>query len=605
VLSALFEVDLTWDSENASSTHDDVTHHHVPFLQLITDPNSLGRLPSAAKYVKTENEIQKLFRELQDLGNIPAASLVLKLSQHKATQRILSNRLSVIWGPPGTGKTYTIALSLLRLIAVERRHDGPQPKIVFITAITHAAIEACRGKLVQLMETYRSIQSLPKNWLDDIQVQVVSKGNDHPPPPRSRSGVYVYAGTIYQLYNFTKRYSMEVDCVIVDEAGQISLGSVSLVIRSLSPQGRIIIAGDSEQLAPILSAQYPLLKSHALFGSILDCLMHSKPVHDDSTHPTSQTLTEADEGGASQGSIVQLTENFRLNHDIGDFVSTIYSHRFTAQKSQKRKLAEGLSIAEGLQLELTALSTELVARVQRFLGLLADAMLKKERAESEEEAKKKGVLLPPAIRLTTPTADESSKIPLTPRPVSLALINLHSWSSQPQSIPYELHVHVEAALAAALVHFLQVCCPNDDVFVATPHRIQREAVKAALAKVTDGDSLEEAFGRLDIGGGNTKPKVTVDTIERLQGSEASFVICLFSVPKSFAADLGFLLERRRLNVAISRAKTMCILISSDEVLCPPVKVLANEATAKGYAFLKAYQQRAWSFYMRLQVEKVL
>ena len=104
---------------------------------------------------------------------------------------------------------------------------------------------------------------------------------------------------------------MEVDCVIVDEAGQISLGSVSLVIRSLSPQGRIIIAGDSEQLAPILSAQYPLLKSHALFGSVLDCLMHSKPVHDDSAHPTSQGLVEAIEGGASQSSIIQLTENFR------------------------------------------------------------------------------------------------------------------------------------------------------------------------------------------------------------------------------------------------------------------------------------------------------
>lgn len=88
------------------------------------------------------------------------------------------------------------------------------------------------------------------------------------------------------------------------------------------------------------------------------------------------------------------------------------------------------------------------------------------------------------------------------------------------------------------------------------------------------------------------------------GSEAAFVICLFSLPKGYTADLGFLLERRRLNVAISRAKTLCILISSSNVLCPSIKILAQEETAKGYAFLKAFEKRAWSFNLSVNTDSI-
>jgi hypothetical protein len=103
--------------------------------------------------------------------------------------------------------------------------------------------------------------------------------------------------------------------VVIDEAGQLALSSAALVLRSLSPPGRIVIAGDSEQLAPILTAQYPQLKSRLLFGSILDCLMHlSKlppPSRKESQPPLSPTLSEYSVASSSQGTVVQLTENFR------------------------------------------------------------------------------------------------------------------------------------------------------------------------------------------------------------------------------------------------------------------------------------------------------
>ena len=80
------------------------------------------------------------------------------------------------------------------------------------------------------------------------------------------------------------------------------------------------------------------------------------------------------------------------------------------------------------------------------------------------------------------------------------------------------------------------------------------------------------------------------------GSEAAFVVCLFSYPSMSdrAGGIHFLLQRRRLNVAISRARTLCIMVTSNALLKPNATVFANPESTKGYVFLKAFENRAWT-----------
>ena len=315
----------------------------------------------------------------------------------------------------------------------------------------------------------------------------------------------------------------------------------------------------------------------------------------------------------------------RLNPDLGEFVSTIYSRAFKPQKSQARQLAAALkSISDYLGKDL-GVQPDVLKDVQAFLLALSDVMLRQPQA----------LLLPPpyvgtgsvALPSDSMKSTETPDLITTPHQISLVLIRLQTRTNRFEGVSYEVHVRGEAAVAAALVTSICRCSPGDDIFVATPHRIQRQAVKAALAQLHDEDPLVDAMEKMNIGVQSSRDvrlgKITVDTIERLQGekipclflpqrgfphsphhsgSEAAFVICLFSLPQSSTSGLGFLLERRRLNVAISRTKTLCILVASSEVLRPSVKVLANEENAKGYAFLRAFEERAWSSVLEVDVD---
>ncbi|EJD07959.1 uncharacterized protein FOMMEDRAFT_75334 [Fomitiporia mediterranea MF3/22] len=282
--------------------------------------------------------------------------------------------------------------------------------------------------------------------------------------------------------------------------------------------------------------------------------------------------------------IVQLTENFRLNPDLGDFVSTIYRRSFKPQKSQNVKVAKQL---ESLVSSSVPSHDATLAQARDILVALSSAMRRRFQ----------NVLTEP--KLIRQHQQQQSVLALDMRPISLSLIRLSVTSSSPDQIGYETHVRAEANFAASLVRLLQEAAPDETIFVATPHRVQRQAVKDALQ--TRVDDLSEAFGALklqdeaDDRSTFERDNVTVDTIERLQGSEAAFVICLFSYTYTgnVSTAIDFLLERRRLNVAISRAKTLCLLITSQEVLRPSVRVFSNPRSAKGFAFLKAFEDRAW------------
>jgi hypothetical protein len=131
------------------------------------------------------------------------------------------------------------------------------------------------------------------------------------------------------------------------------------------------------------------------------------------------------------------------------------------------------------------------------------------------------------------------------------IVVVHEESGSQSLNQYELGLISPILRALAEQHGLDA---TDGLGVVVPHRAQRAALKEALPTMLallDGDLDESA----------------VDTVERFQGGErtAILVSATESDPDYLRSAGEFLLDPRRLNVALSRAKQKLILVAARAV----------------------------------------
>jgi AAA domain len=208
-------------------------------LRLLEEPNAVGqtRMANEEEFAKEETRIYQLYRSLSQLDIEAATPLIFTRSQRHAMRSILRRQATIIWGPPGTGKTHTLALSILYLLEIMYLHTQGTV-IVWMTAVTNAAIHQFLRKFEMLMDKIRAIPHLQKDWLDEVSIVHLTSGKQSvvPPPGRLR----VVAGTVWQLWKREERIHEKADILVIDEGGQMNIGTAALVIRWLKDNGRLI-----------------------------------------------------------------------------------------------------------------------------------------------------------------------------------------------------------------------------------------------------------------------------------------------------------------------------------------------------------------------------
>lgn len=232
----------------------------------------------AAEAIWSANQLERqtIDRDLELIkSKLEHMGVTLNESQWEAWCTSLSRRLSLIWGPPGTGKSRTVGSIILG--ALVDAIDQKRPIRILLTAPTYSAIDTVllghvyhsenrsffdsNGIVVsRLRSSYRTNNGVPQEIDCANSTENLAKINT---ALANREKCVVVAATAQQVYKILNhvpnRYKGELfDLILIDEASQMDVCNAILPIASLAKNGGLVIAGDPKQLPPIHNAKPPL-----------------------------------------------------------------------------------------------------------------------------------------------------------------------------------------------------------------------------------------------------------------------------------------------------------------------------------------------------------
>jgi DNA replication ATP-dependent helicase Dna2 len=456
-------------------------------------------------------------------------------SQWQAWTEALSRRLTLIWGPPGTGKSRTLR-AIVQGAALEASHNK-RPLRVLISAQTYTAIDNVllkldtdlRSVLPEKPYTLNRVQSkwetstsaiAPQhpdiNWLvlnsaePDAEIKALRDALENP------TGICVVGCTPQQLHNLAimgkvkgKRQPKHTlrewfDLIILDEASQVDIPTSTLIFTKLAATGCCILAGDDLQLPPIQSADAPLHLEHVV-GSAYNYFRryHELPA-------------------------ASLDVNYRSNATLVEFIKQA-------------------GYSENLVSNSPHLKLRLVLR---------------------------NSTQPPADWPSFLCWSNEWELFLNPDYSAVSFVYDDDLSSQTNDFEADAVASILYLLHERLSNQLQNECKPDGTYwaltdqryskksfwekavgVVTPHRAQQAKIVHRLQQVFGSHPTEDI-------------RKAVDTVERFQGQQRDVIIASFGIgdPDIIRAEDEFLFNLNRFNVLASRARAKLIVFITRTML---------------------------------------
>ncbi|NED98553.1 TM0106 family RecB-like putative nuclease [Phytoactinopolyspora halotolerans] len=414
-----------------------------------------------------------------------------------------------VQGPPGAGKTYAGSHAIIQLL-----RSG---KTVGITALSHRAITNLLDAVMAADSTARPVvraaqKADESNGSRHDRVTVVAS-NDEIEASLADGSINLVAGTAWLF----AREKVRVDALVVDEAGQFSLANT---VAAAAAADSLILLGDPRQLAQPSKGIHPE-------GAGVSALEHVLGEHDtvppdrglflDVTwrmHPAvCAPISELSYDGLlhARGGL----ENQVVGVDVASPEEPVQPHPARPDPAHPAPAPARDTSADTAQLSLFDVG------------------------ESPD-----GFLEPAAMAATA--ADD---------PLTGAGIRWYPVQHTGCSVRSDAEVDVVEGLVDRLVGRPWIDADGqtsplgpDDILVVAPYNAQ----------------VGQLINRLD-------GRARVGTVDKFQGQEAPVVIVSLTTSSAEEAPRGidFVANRNRLNVAVSRARSLAILVGSPALLTAP------------------------------------
>ncbi|HET9874978.1 MAG TPA: exodeoxyribonuclease V subunit alpha [Mycobacterium sp.] len=154
--------------------------------------------------------------------------------QRAAVEVALSQRLTVLTGGPGTGKTTTVARLLAVLVEQAESAGQRRPRIALAAPTGRAA-----ARLLEAVELeIGKLEAIDRDRLSDLRATTLHRLLGSRPDSSSR-------------FRHHRGNRLPHEVIVIDETSMVSLTMMARLLEAVRPEARLILVGDPDQLASV------------------------------------------------------------------------------------------------------------------------------------------------------------------------------------------------------------------------------------------------------------------------------------------------------------------------------------------------------------------
>ncbi|HBJ2603676.1 DEAD/DEAH box helicase [Clostridium botulinum] len=442
-------------------------------------------------------------------------------SQFKAIEKILNNKLTLLWGPPGTGKTHTLVHLLLSYYELIYSNSY-STKRVLIMCNNYDAFDNIIKKIEDLKfldkqdVIIRRLKSREREGqgfafenadYKDLSVEKSNKFREELDVlSKDKVKMQIITSTpnqiakIFTNSKYTRKTKLKFDLVVVDEASQMDVGHFMPALLRIKDTTQFVLAGDEWQLPPINKAKIKEANEN-YYGSIF-------------SYYSDEFYSQTDNNIK-----ISLLCNRRSNFIIVDYSKFAfpYDSEYEAKDNEYGKIS--------------------------FIS-------------NENESNIYDKIIDPDKAICMINYDDGNSGKMNKFEAD-EIVNIIKRIWERKVYKYNTNEEYE------IEEFFKKC-----IGVVVPHRAQRTEIQLSLIKYFIDELKLDQKVKIDRKELEKKIIASVDTVERYQGQEREIMICSYVLGDIdvIKQEEEFIYNPNRLNVMISRARFKAIVLASNELV---------------------------------------